>query len=141
MWAFIIKWAANKLVVAFVAILALCGTIFTPVAIYQAFEINGYQILWWGAPGLKTKLATAQADLKLSRDNTDMIQKGLDKCNASVIGMDAAAKRGQAESAKRIATLQTERDRLKANRANGDSAPSSAQVCPSVDAVMGEYSK
>jgi uncharacterized small protein (DUF1192 family) len=55
--------------------------------------------------------------------------------------MDAAAKRGQAESAKKIGELQTERDRLKANRTKGDNAPSSAQICPSVDAIMGGYAQ
>lgn len=139
MWATITKWAASKTVV--VVVMALAGAIFTPVAIYQAFEINGYQILWWGAPGLKSKLATAQADLRLSRDNTNTLKAGLDRCNASVLGMDAAAKRGQAESAKKIEALQNERDRLKANRAKGDVVPPSGQICPSVDAIMGEYSK
>jgi uncharacterized small protein (DUF1192 family) len=106
-------------------------------------------VLGWGniehwrgdSDGYARGIAVGADDLVQSRHNTDTALKGLDKCNASVIGMDIAAKKGQAESAKLIAALQTERDRLKANRAKGDIASPSAQICPSVDAIMGEYSK
>ena len=90
MWATIAKWAGSKIVVVIVAVLALCGIIFTPVAVYQAFEINGYQILWWGAPGLKAQLETAQDTNKTLTNSVTNLTGGLKTCNASVDAAEAA---------------------------------------------------
>ena len=136
MWATIAKWAASKIVVIAVIVLALAGVIFTPVAIYQAFEINGYQILWWGAPGLKAKLATAQSDLKLSRDNTSMLKGGLDQCNASVLDLKAKGNKATAESQKRIAALEGDNKKLAANIAAMKAIRSTGEKCPVADQIM-----
>jgi hypothetical protein len=117
MWATIASWAANKLLVAVVAVLALCGVIFTPVAIYQAFEINGYQILWWGAPGLKAKLKTATDSLGQCHGNVSGLETAVANQNTKIL---ALGKQGDALRASLVAAIaknQTEREALLARLA------------------------
>jgi hypothetical protein len=112
MWATIASWAANKIAVAVVAVAALCGVIFTPVALYQAFEINGYQILWWGAPGLKAQLKTARDSLGQCHGNVDGLETAVAKQNTKILALGKQGDVLRAALADVIAKNQTEREAL-----------------------------
>ena len=130
MWATIASLAANKLLVAIVVVLALCSVIFTPVAIYQAFEINGYQILWWGAPGLKAQIKTAQDSLGQCHGNVSGLETAVAHQNTKILALGKQGDALRASLADATAKNQTEREALLARLAVLAAAkPAGANEC------------
>ncbi len=100
MEAFLAGLVAKKAGQIAIAVLCLLGAIFTPVAVYQAFQINGIQVLWWGAPGLKASIATCQANASKLTDNNTTLSDGLKMCNASIDARKADGDKLKADAQK-----------------------------------------
>lgn len=98
----IAAWLANKMVVLVVGALAILGAVCTPLAVYDYFQINGANILWWHVNGLKDLAAAEQTtakSLKTCQTNEALLTGELGKQNVAVQDLHRQLEREKAQGA------------------------------------------
>lgn len=138
----IAAWLANKAVMIAVVLLAILGTIMTPVAVVQTIRLDGFTLLGWHiTDGALKAAADAKLDLNTCRANTDSLQAGISKQNASIAAMGRELKATQARAAAALAAAKAGRPAAAANQAAIIAAKPGPDICKSADALILEMAK